>query len=270
MRSALLEFRPGPHVWLALAIASVFATPGGANTIDFDSFPLGGAGFYNGSNGAGDFAIDHGTFSNNFSNFGGGCCWEGWSVSNHGDTTTPGFANQYSSITGGGFAGGGQFGVAFSDVALITFASPETLAGTYLTNTTYAALSMLNGDGFAKQFGGASGTDADWFNVTIEGRLGGSATGNIVFYLADYRFANSVDDYIIDDWTWVELGSLGLVDQLAFTFGSSDAGAFGVNTPTYFALDSLTSVPEPGSAALLGFALASLGIGRRRSSSRRA
>ena len=45
------------------------------------------------------------------------------------------------------------------------------MSGAYFTNTTYTALSMLNGDGFAKQFGGASGTDADWYNITIEGLL---------------------------------------------------------------------------------------------------
>jgi hypothetical protein len=35
---------------------------------------------------------------------------------------------------------------------------------------TYAALSMRDGDGFAKQFGGASGDDPDYFLLTITGR----------------------------------------------------------------------------------------------------
>ncbi len=237
-----------------------------AGTIDFEGFPVGGSGYYNGSDLAGGFSTANGNFNNNFTDYGGDCCWDGWAVSNHADTTTPGFGNQYSSYTGGGVGGGGNFAVGYTDTADITLTSAEDVTGVYLTNTTYAALSMLNGDGFAKQFGGASGTDADWFNLTIEGKLGGASTGSVVFYLADYRFANSQDDYIIDTWTWVDLTSLGTVDELDLTFGSSDVGDFGINTPSYVAFDDfMTSVPEPGTGTLLACGLAALGA-RGRSS----
>ena len=252
-----------------LAVAMMLApATASANTITFDDFTLDGSGVYNGSDLAGGFTIDHATFNNNVTDFGGGCCWDGWAVSNHGDSTTPGFGNQYSSITGGGVGGAGQFGVMYTDVANITLAGAETVTGAYLTNTTYAALSMLNGDGFAKQFGGASGTDADWFSVSIEGLLSGGTTSSIEFFLADYRFANSVDDYIIDEWTWVDLSSLGLVDELRFTFGSSDVGMFGVNTPTYAAVDFITSVPEPGTGLLCGLGLVMIAGKSRRSRKR--
>ena len=250
---------------LATATILVAATAT-ANTIDFDDFTLDGSGFYNGSDLGGDFTVGNGTFTGTFNNtFSFGCCWDGWSVSNHGDTTTPGFGNQYSSVTGGGFGGAGQFGVAFTDSANITFASAENITGTYLTNTTYSALSMLNGDSFAKQFGGASGTDEDWFSVTVEGRLSGAATSSVEFFLADYRFANSVDDYIIDDWTWVDLSSLGLVDELSFSFASSDVGDFGVNTPSYVAVDFITSIPEPSTGLLCALGLAAMPKRPRRS-----
>ena len=254
---------------LAAATILVAATAT-ANTIDFDDFTLDGSGFYNGSDLGGDFTVGNGTFTGTFTGtfnntFSFGCCWDGWSVSNHGDTTTPGFGNQYSSITGGGFGGGGQFGVAFTDSANITLASAANITGTYLTNTTYSALSMLNGDSFAKQFGGASGTDEDWFSVTVEGRLSGVATSSVEFFLADYRFANSVDDYIIDDWTWVDLSSLGLVDELSFSFASSDVGDFGVNTPSYVAVDFITSIPEPSTGLLCALGLAAMSRRPRRS-----
>ena len=255
----------GLRNFLLPALLLIASAPAFANTIDFDGFALDPSGFYNGSDLGGDFAIDNGTFANQFTNYGGGCCWDGWSVSNHGDATTPGFGNQYSSVAGGGFGGGGQFGVAYTDSADITLGTAESITGMYLTNTTYTALSMLNGDGFAKQFGGVTGTDADWFNVTIEGSLAGGVTSSVVFYLADYRFADSNDDYIVDEWTWVDLSSLGLVDQLTFTFGSSDVGGFGINTPTYLAADFITSVPEPGTGLLCGLGLVALARRTKRS-----
>lgn len=239
-------------LFVSLAAASA---PSFANTIDFDDFALDGSGVYNGSDLAGGFTIDGKTFSNNYTEYFPGCCWDGFAVSNHGDTTTMGFGNQYSSITGGGYGGGGQFGMIYTDSANITLASAETMQGTYLTNGTYPALSMQNGDGFAKQFGGVSGLDEDWFNITIEGLLAGGSTGSVTFYLADYRSANPLDDYIVTDWTYVDLSSLGLVDELQFSFDSSDVGEFGLNTPTYAAIDFITSVPEPSSGLLCAMGL---------------
>jgi hypothetical protein len=71
----------------------------------------------------------------------------------------------------------------------------------------------------------------------------------VEFFLADYRFADNGLDYIVDSWEYVELASLGVVKSLEFGLSSSDAGALGMNTPGYFALD--TVVPEPGSVLLL-------------------
>ena len=81
-----------------------------------------------------------------------------------------------------------------------------------VTNTTYAWDSMLNGDGFAKQFGGASGDDPDFLQLVITGYDAlGVATGSVDFLLADYRFADNAQDYILTDWTPVDLSSLGAV-----------------------------------------------------------
>ena len=81
------------------------------------------------------------------------------------------------------------------------------------------------------------------------------------FYLADYRFADNGLDYIVDDWSWVDLTSLGAVDKLQFGLSSTDNGFFGMNTPAYFAMDNM--VPEPATMSLL--ALGGLAVLRRRS-----
>ena len=91
------------------------------------------------------------------------------------------------------------------------------LEGVYLTNTTYAYFSMLNGDAFAKQFGGASGDDPDWFLLSILAfDAGGAETGSLDFYLADFRSADNDLDYILDAWTYLDLSALGPVKSLRF------------------------------------------------------
>ncbi|MEM9175040.1 MAG: DUF4465 domain-containing protein [Myxococcota bacterium] len=189
----------------------------------------------------------------------------GFSASTTSDTTTPGFTNQYSNITGEGAGGSDAFGIAsaFSPVEL-AFPSTQTVLSAEFVNTTYATLSMLNGDSFAKQFGGPTGDDEDFFLLTIEGLDGiGGTTGSLDFYLADYRFADNSLDYIVTDWTTVDLTVLGAVNGLRFSLTGSDVGAFGLNTPAYFAIDDLVTVPEPGTALLVGLGLAGL-AGRSR------
>ncbi len=203
--------------------------------------------------------------------------WDGFAYSNMTDTATAGAANQFSAVTGGGADHSANYAVAYtlgmsgqpaqSYNGFTTGDYAQTVAGCHVTNTTYAYLSMLNGDGYAKAFGGDDGTDADWFKLTIHALDSGYArTGKALdFYLADYRFADSADDYIIDAWTWVDLTELGVVYGLAFELSSSDGGSgYGMNTPGYFAMDNLTTVPIPGALVLLGSGLLALAaMGRR-------
>jgi hypothetical protein len=105
----------------------------------------------------------------------------------------------------------------------------------YVTNSTYAALSMLNGDAVAKKF---SYADHDWFKLKIKGfDHTGEAKDSIDFYLADFRTSSSAG--IISEWTKVDLSSLGDVQKLQFSLSSSDNGAWGMNTPAYFCIDDL-------------------------------
>lgn len=194
------------------------------------------------------------TFGNTTTDFGGFSAWRGFAYSNTTDTTTPGFGNQYSAIAGGGAGGSENYGVAYAGgggLPRIDLAEPTVLASAAITNTSYAALSMLNGDAFAKKFGGVSGNDPDWFLLTIVGLDAADAiTGTLDVYLADYRFADNSLDYILDTWSAVELKSLGAVSALEFTMNSSDTGSFGPNTPLYFAIDNVQPVPLPAAAWL--------------------
>ncbi|HDM77155.1 MAG TPA: DUF4465 domain-containing protein, partial [Deltaproteobacteria bacterium] len=165
-----------------------------------------------------------------------------------------------------GFSGPPTVSFLYED--LYSLDVPREITGAYFTNTTYAYLSMRDGDAFAKKFGGDSGSDPDWFKLTITG-IGesGSKTGEVDFYLADYRFDDNSKDYIVDKWTWVDLSSLGEVVALQFALSSSDSGEWGMNTPAYFAMDDLNGappVPIPGAVWLFGSGIVGLFCLRRR------
>ena len=59
----------------------------------------------------------------------------------------------------------------------------------------------------------------------------------------DVVLANGAD--ILDTWLYVDLSGLGVVSGLGFSFASSDMGQWSINTPAYFAMDGLTTVPLP-------------------------
>lgn len=213
------------------------------------------------------FSSGGAVFANRNSDFSGFLAWEGFAYSNTRDTQTAGFGNQYSAFAGGGADGSANYAVAyageFSAAPRISFAAPVRLASLEVTNTTYTALSMRDGDGFAKKFGGASGDDPDFLKLTITGLDGNDAqTGTLDVYLADYRATDAADDFILEMWTLVALDALGEVSALEFSMDSSDVGAFGINTPLYFALDNLVVVPLP--AAVWLFAPTVLAFGRVR------
>jgi hypothetical protein len=155
---------------------------------------------------------------------------------------------------GAGAGGSNNYAIAYNfspGDAVITFPTNTHPTSIAITNTTYAAISMRDGDGpggFGKKFGGPTGNDPDFFRLTILGRDSANAsTGSVVFYLADYRFTDNAQDYIVSQWTTVDLSSLGTSTRsLQFNLESSDNDPnFGMNTPAYFAVDNVAFAPIP-------------------------
>ena len=216
---------------------------------DFGELTLNPESYWNGSDEAGQFSSGPSRFYNAYNSeyF----SWSGWAYSNTSDVTTPGYMNQYSAFTGEGFHGAEDFndiyGVSYlfgPSVIDFTAGKAHAVEGFFVTNSTYAALSMMQGDWVAKPFGGADGTDPDFFKLLVWGTNNGVSTDSIEFYLADYRYDEAENDYLIKTWQWVDLTSLGKVDSLMFGLESSDVGEWGMNTPAYFCLDNLLVLPD--------------------------
>lgn len=217
-------------------------------------------------NGTLDSSFESGSasFLNRNVDYGGSAFWSGFAYSNTTDVITGGFENQYSAFPGGGANGSANYAVSFDHGARIELSAPTAMESVMLTNTTFTVLSMLNGDAFAKKFGGPSGDDADFFELIIAGEDSiGNEISSISFYLADFRDSNNSNDYIVDDWQTVSLLSLGVVDALSFSYRSSDLSNGFINTPKYFALDNLRPVPLPAGIYLFASAF-SLLMARKR------
>jgi hypothetical protein len=250
-------------------LALLHAAPAVALRIDLEDLALAPESFYDGRDGAGGFRSRGAFFNNRFTDFGGGfTAWSGFAYSNTTDTLTAGIENQHSAFAGGGAQGSSTYAVAFAfdpDFATVTLPAPRRVEGAYFTNTTFAALSMRDGDAFAKKFGGEDGSEPDFLSVTVTGLDGGgNPTGSVEWFLADFRFEDASLDFILDEWTFIGLNELGIVESLSFTMDSSDIGPFGINTPTYFALDDLLLVPEPVAGLMLALGIGiALGVRRR-------
>ena len=91
-------------------------------------------------------------------------------------------------------------------------------------------------------------TCPDWFLLTIHGLdANGKKEKTVEFYLADFRAEDNGKEYIIEDSTRVYLSSLSSITGLQFTLSSSDNGQYGMNTPAYFAIDTLLRVAPQSS-----------------------
>jgi hypothetical protein len=198
---------------------------------------------YAGEDGAGGFTSGPLRFLNAYDPQYG--AWSGFAASTMRDTTTPGWDNQYSAIPGEGSEGTPAYAVGYTGMGparleLATGAGAEAhFAGLWVTHTTYAYLSMRDGDAFAKKFGGTSGDEPDWFRLTIRGQdAAGGPTGSLEVYLADFR-GPAAEDHLVADWRWVDLSGLGASHAMEFALDSSDLGEYGMNTPAYFALDGI-------------------------------
>jgi hypothetical protein len=246
--------------FLVLTLFLCASSAARAEISTFEDLGLPATSFNNNAGPGGFFVSGGNAFNNSYSPAFGGI-WHGWAISSMTDTSTSGFTNQYSAIPGSGSGGSQTYGVAFTfdepglvnplhpDAAFVNLADGTQPKAIDVTNTTYAYLSMLQGDSIAHAFG-----LGDFLLLTITGYNGldgaGGVVGEVDFYLANFLGSNA---YIVNTWQTVDLTSLAGARSLRFGLESSDNDpVFGMNTPAYFAADNFTVTPEPASDVLLG------------------
>lgn len=185
----------------------------------------------------------------------GGTWVGGFSYSNMTDSVTLNYLNDHSAYTASGYNASLGYAVCFMGYATApyiklhdTSAAGDSVLGFYITNTTYGYKTVRDGYLGATAFGGTSGNDSDWFRLVVYGYNNGvMKPDSVEFFLADYRFSNNTQDYIVDDWQWLDLTALGGVDSITFAMSSSDTNQFGMLTPAYFAMDNFTTKDAPTS-----------------------
>lgn len=185
-----------------------------------------------------------------------GASWYGFCPSRSSDMADYSDGNwldhQWSVMSGGGVAGvGAPYLIAYwstmdgedagADGSLvITYGSnvPFSAESVYLNNTTYTYYAMKNGTSYSKKFG-----QGDWLKVIITGGTAdGTQTESVEYYLADCRSEDKNAWVFVTDWAMVNLETLnanGPLTYISMRMESSDSGVWGMNTPSYFALDRL-------------------------------
>lgn len=291
-------YRP---ILLLLAVVtgalSIGAMPGTADTVvDFESLDLdfGATGAdtgpyanvlgrtpdgFGGEDIESTFSADGASFRNVFNDPGG--YWSGFAVSQRG-------LDQWSSGPSGGFlpleytddndtvslSGDGAFGsqtwaVAFGAGVDDSFSSVmEAPDGTFfeslhVNNTRTTDHVIRNGNDFTNAFG--SRNQDELFTVRFFDLSTGEASGFVEQIMASYdRGTDSLS--ILDNWTRVDLTQLDRATRIGIDFTSTDIGTFGINTPAYAAIDSITvtAVPEPSALVFLAASMAGLFITVRR------
>jgi hypothetical protein len=252
-------------------------------TTDFESFPL-ASGYQNNAGASGFFEIDGHQFNNSYLNDPQwGDFWSDFAISQVADGTNPGFGNQYAAFPGSGSGGSQKYAVAFvgangapdspyANSSFINLAVGLAPLSIDVANTTYAALSMRDGDTFTGAFG-----PGDFLKLDITGYDSLGGVGNVVdvieLYLADFTGGKNE---ILADWLTLDLSSLLGSKSLRFGLTTSDFGVFGMNTPAYVAIDNLrvgtadgpgpdpAAVPEPGTLLILSGGLLIGAIHRRK------
>lgn len=113
---------------------------------------------------------------------------------------------------------------------VMTDGQARVIESVCVANTAYTLNVLTNGNDYCAPIA-ADG----FFKITATGYAGTVCTGSVEFFLVD-------QDEFVTGWNAWDLSVLGAVDRIDFSMsGSADLyGDWGINVPTYFAIDDIT------------------------------
>lgn len=207
----------------------VYGAAGAGRTVVLDEWVSQSSSYYNESAVTAEAVTIGNTFIPTWGNY-----WAGFAVSTMNDTTTIGYANQYSAAASNAVAYLIGYDDGFNPLPTISFDIPCLPRNCRINNTTWTAGAIRSGDGMARPF-----EKDDYYLLHITAYdLDGKPTGDIQHALADFRDGNS---FIQTNWTTLDLRPLGPnVAEIVFEVETTDVGDWGPNTPTYFALADIS------------------------------
>lgn len=181
------------------------------------------------------------TFVNTYYESWGSYYWAGFAFSTVSNTTDGSYLNQYAAAQGypRAYAVGYDDG-GYHPAPEILFDLPAAPQSAQINNTTYAAHIIRHGNDYARAF-----TNGDFFVLTLTARdVEGTVVATTNHYLADFRGTNFIQTNWFElDLSWMPPEVVSLVGTVTTT----DMGAWGANTPTYFALADFTYAYSAGS-----------------------
>jgi len=160
----------------------------------------------------------------------------GFAISSMTDSITGDYTNLYSSTTATGANKSMVYAVGQNEASL-SLTNSKFLKSIEIVNTAYAYISMLNGDKIGKKFTSA---DRDSFVVWVYGYKDSVLKDSSLIYLANFTQKDSAQAFILKDWIKVDFNALfSDCNNYKFILKSSDNSMFGMNTPSFFAVDNL-------------------------------
>ena len=180
--------------------------------------------------------LSHGVeFSSTYDTSYGGYWKSGFAVSSMTDTTNGSFNNLYSSANGSGVDNSMTYLVGQQNAqvsTLPTLGNSGRILSLMINNTTYVYKTMLTGNQFSRKF---TAQNKDSFVLWIY--LENTSNDSIRVDLANFRNSDTTKNFILDSWITVDIPMP--TSRLRFKLVSSDNGQFGMNTPSFFAIDNV-------------------------------
>jgi hypothetical protein len=168
-----------------------------------------------------------------------GAYYSSFTVTNETATTSTGYMEPYRSISGGAYEGS-NFAVVYVDPwnpDTVSFEA-QTVKGFFVNNTPYTVGAITtNNFAPASQF-----KLSDYLKLNCIGLKNKAVVNTVTVDLA-------IDGKYIGEWTYVDLSELGEIDAITFTMEGSDIGDYGLNTPSYFAMDNFGAAKPAGYVA---------------------